>query len=62
VRHAGGRAGPVTVQDFRDVIPASSEHLAQVRPISYQTARFWKFPKQANEGEPFGYRKLADLL
>jgi len=31
----------------------ASEHLAQVRPIRDETAGFWKFPEQANEGEPF---------
>ena len=51
-----------TVQDFPDVIPASSEHLGYVRPISDETAGFWKFGEQGNEGEPFGQRKLADLL
>src|SRR6516165_2069412 len=51
-----------TVQDFPDVFPASSEHLTHVRPISYQTARSGIFSKQTNEGESFGYRKLADLL
>jgi hypothetical protein len=51
-----------TVQDFGDVIPASSEHLGYVRPISYQTAELRKFTEQANEGDPFGQRKLADLL
>jgi len=55
-------AGLGTVQDFPDVFAASSEHLTQVRPISYQTTRFGIFPKQTDEGEPFGYRKLADLL
>src|SRR5262249_35105927 len=45
-----------------NVIPTSSEHLTYVRPISYQTSRLWKFPKQANEGEPFRYGYLADLL
>jgi hypothetical protein len=40
-----------TVQDFRDVNPASSEHLAQIRPISQQTAVFWKFAEQGNEGK-----------
>jgi hypothetical protein len=51
-----------TVQDFRDVLPASSEHLGYVRSVSYQTADLRKFTEQANEDEPFGYRKLADLL
>jgi hypothetical protein len=27
-----------------------------------RTAGLWKFVEQANEWEPFGYRKLADLL
>jgi hypothetical protein len=51
-----------TVQDFRDVIPASSEYLAYVRPVSNETAGSWKLGEQGNEGETFGYRKLADLL
>jgi hypothetical protein len=50
------------MQDFRDVIPASSGYLAYVRPVSSETAGLWKFVEQANEWEPFGYRKLADLL
>ena len=51
-----------TVQDFRDVIPVSSEYLAYVRPVSNETAGPWKLSEQGNEGEPLGYRKLADLL
>jgi hypothetical protein len=51
-----------TVQDFRDVIPTSSEYLAYVRPVSNETTGFWKLSEQGNEGEPFGQRKLADLL
>src|SRR6516162_6911327 len=51
-----------TTQDLPDVFPASSKHLTYVRPISYQTARFWEFPKQADEWESFGYRNLADFL
>ena len=42
-----------TMQDFGDVIPASSVNVAYVRPISYETTGCRKFPEQANEGEPF---------
>jgi hypothetical protein len=35
-----------------DVIPASPEHLTNVRPISYEAAGFWKLGEQGNEGEP----------
>ena len=51
-----------TVQDFRDIVPASSEYIAYVRPVRNETAGFWKNIEQGNEGEPFGYCKLADLL
>jgi hypothetical protein len=50
------------MQDFGDVIAASSEHVAHVRPIGYETASFWKIPEQGNEGKPFGDSKLADSL
>ena len=50
------------MQDFPDVISASSEYLGYVRPIRNETAGFWKHIEQGNKGEPFGYCKLADLL
>ena len=51
-----------TVQDFRGVLPASSEDIEYVGPVSNQAAIFWKFAEQRNEGKPFGQRELADLL
>jgi hypothetical protein len=51
-----------SMQDLPDVFSGPSEHFSYVRPIGYEAAGFWKFAEQGNEGEPFGYRKLADLL
>jgi hypothetical protein len=51
-----------TVQDFRDVIPASPEYLGYVRPVSNKAAGFWKYSEQGNEREPLSYRNLPDLL
>ena len=51
-----------TVQDFRDVISASSEYLAYARPVSNETAGLCKLSQQENDWEPFGKRKLAELL
>ena len=42
-----------TVQDFRDVIPASSEYPTYVRPVSNETAGFWKLGDRACSGNRY---------
>jgi hypothetical protein len=39
-----------TMQDFRDVIPASSKQIFQVGPVSNETPDLGEFAEQGNEG------------
>ena len=50
------------MRDFRDVIRGTSEYLAYARPVSNETAGFCKLSQQENDGEPFGKRKLLEML